>query len=99
MDALHQQGLETGHLTVEDYVRRMREDRMNMVQNVVSFKGGNSLFKTLFSKLFFFKSSHKELVLLYVKRNNQSNEDEIAYSIYFSIFDFITTFEYSIIMG
>lgn len=42
LDALHRQGLETGHVTVEDYVRRMREDRMSMVQNVVSFTGGNS---------------------------------------------------------
>nr|XP_034310737.1 receptor-type tyrosine-protein phosphatase alpha [Crassostrea gigas] len=37
LDALHQQGLETGHVTVEDYVRRMREDRMNMVQNVEQY--------------------------------------------------------------
>ncbi|XP_062600597.1 receptor-type tyrosine-protein phosphatase gamma-like [Saccostrea cucullata] len=34
LDALHQQGLETGVLNVAEYVRKMREDRMNMVQNV-----------------------------------------------------------------
>ncbi|XP_061185094.1 receptor-type tyrosine-protein phosphatase alpha-like [Saccostrea echinata] len=34
LDALHQQGLNTGVINVAEYVSKMREDRMNMVQNV-----------------------------------------------------------------
>lgn len=37
LDALHQHGLESGHIMVEDYVRLMRQDRMSMVQNVEQY--------------------------------------------------------------
>ena len=37
LDALHRHGQETGVINVERFVRLMRRDRMNMVQNLVSF--------------------------------------------------------------
>ena len=35
LDALEKQGRKTGRINIQDYVRTMRKDRMNMIQTAV----------------------------------------------------------------
>ena len=48
LDALCENGQETGYVDIMEYVQRMRKDRMNMIQTKVSFiiKMYRSDFKT-----------------------------------------------------
>lgn len=38
LDALYRQGIKEGSINIVEYVHTMREDRMNMIQNLVSIK-------------------------------------------------------------
>lgn len=37
LDALYRHGIKEGSINIVEYVHTMREDRMNMIQNLVSF--------------------------------------------------------------
>lgn len=39
LDALYRHGKKEGSINIVEYVHTMREDRMNMIQNLVSFNG------------------------------------------------------------
>lgn len=38
LDALYRHGIKEGSINIVEYVHTMREDRMNMIQNLVSIK-------------------------------------------------------------
>lgn len=38
LDALYRHGIQEGSINIVEYVHTMREDRMNMIQNLVSIK-------------------------------------------------------------
>ena len=44
LDALYRQGIKEGKIHIVEYVNTMREDRMNMIQNAVSFPTGPNFF-------------------------------------------------------
>lgn len=42
LDALYRHGIKEGSINIVEYVHTMREDRMNMIQNLVSFNEKNN---------------------------------------------------------
>ena len=48
LDALYRQGLKEGKINIVEYVNTMREDRMNMIQNAVSFLIGTAFLFLLY---------------------------------------------------
>ena len=57
LDALEKQGRKTGRINIQDYVRTMRKDRMNMIQTAVCHKVLLSIV-TLYSTWVIFQYYH-----------------------------------------